>query len=441
MTSIVLAEDFTTVDNTLLFIGRDDFKEPLVEVIPVAIGEIRQFVADNFGTTEGEGSKVRNLDRNQWQKHFGPLVEPLLPYTKEGDTIWFVPHDVLHYLPLHALQIDGRDLIERNPVCYTPSASVMKFCHTKRKGKREKALVFGDSHNDLPYAYEEAIAIADLFGTTPYLRDQATKSFLIQQMEHAREQLDVLHFSCHGYFQFQQALKSGIMLAPEPHAPFTKNKDDEQWNLTAKEIFSLSINAELVTLSACETGVNEHKPGDELIGLTRALIYAGTPSVIVSLWTVDDLSTSLLMQHFYQKWRTQSNEQSDHRMTKAQALQSAQRYVKDLTAQQLMDYCTRQCEMLDQGEDAHSERKLTLSLGRVYAQTIAGDLQKAREGYQQLQNQLKTCSHTRTKKLNAQVSRNLVTKKIGRLPTPDYSKRPFESMYYWAPFVLIGDWQ
>lgn len=441
MASIVLAEYFTTIDNTLLFIGRDDFKEPLVEVIPMAIGEIRQFVADNFGATEGKGSKVRNLDHDQWQKHFGPFIEPLLPYTKEGDTIWFVPHDVLHYLPLHALQIEGRDLIERNPVCYTPSASVMKFCHTKRKGKREKALVIGDSRNDLPYACEEAIAIADLFGTTPYLRNQATKSFVTEQLEHEREQLDVLHFSCHGYFQFQQALKSGIMLAPEPDASFTKNKDDEQWNLTAKEIFSLSIKAELVTLSACETGVNELKPGDELIGLTRALIYAGTPSVIVSLWTVDDLSTSLLMQHFYQQWRKQSNEQSDHRMTKAEALQSAQRYVKDLTAQQLMDYCTRQREMLDQTEDADSERKLTLSLGCVYAQTIAGDLQKARKGYQQLQNRLETCGHSRTKKLNAQVSRNLVTRKIGRLPAPDYSKRPFESMYYWAPFVLIGDWQ
>lgn len=57
MASIVLAEYFTTIDNTLLFIGRDDFKEPLVEVIPVAIGEIRQFVADNFGTTEASSQK------------------------------------------------------------------------------------------------------------------------------------------------------------------------------------------------------------------------------------------------------------------------------------------------------------------------------------------------------------------------------------------------
>jgi CHAT domain-containing protein len=441
MTSIVLAEYFTTIDNTLLFIGREDFKEPLVEVIPLTIGEIRQFVADNFGTTESQVAKVRNLDPDRWQKQFGPLVQPLLPYTKEGDTIWFVPHDVLHYLPLHALQVEGCALIERNPICYTPSASVMKFCHSKRKGKREKALVIGDSRNDLPYAREEALAIGNLFGTTPYLRNQATKSLVTKQLELEREQLDVLHFSCHGTFQFQQALKSGILLAPEPDPSFSTNPDDEQWTLTAEEIYRLSIKAELVTLSACETGVNEHKPGDELIGLTRALIYAGTPSVIVSLWIVDDLSTSLLMQHFYQQWRKQPPEQGDQQMTKAEALQSAQRYVKDLTAEQLLDYCTQQRKMLEETEDTESERKLTFALGSVYAHTIAGDFQQARKGYQQLQNQLATFNSARTRKLNAQVSRKLVTHKIGRSTTPDYNKRPFESMYYWAPFVLIGDWQ
>ena len=73
------------------------------------------------------------------------------------------------------------------------------------------------------------------------------------------------------------------------------------WNLTAEEIFGLKMEVDLVTFSACETGVNEYRPGNELIGLTRALIYAGTPSVVVSLWAVDDLSTGLLMQHFYQQ--------------------------------------------------------------------------------------------------------------------------------------------
>jgi CHAT domain-containing protein len=82
--------------------------------------------------------------------------------------------------------------------------------------------------------------------------------------------LDVLHFACHGYFNSANALKSHIALAPE-------NGDDR---LTAEEILQLHMQAELVTVSTCESGVSQHHPGDELMGLTRALMYAGTPSVV-----------------------------------------------------------------------------------------------------------------------------------------------------------------
>src|SRR5690349_14989419 len=120
---VVLAEYFTTEDATLLFIVREGFKEPVVREIKMPLSDIRQFVTDNFGTTESGTMKVRDLDIEGWQRHFGQFVEPIVSYAEEGDIIWFVPHDVLHYLPLHALQIEGRYLIERNPVCYTPSAS------------------------------------------------------------------------------------------------------------------------------------------------------------------------------------------------------------------------------------------------------------------------------------------------------------------------------
>ncbi|MFC1983130.1 CHAT domain-containing protein, partial [Chloroflexota bacterium] len=66
------------------------------------------------------------------------------------------------------------------------------------------------------------------------------------------------------------------------------------------EIFDMRLNAELVTLNACQTGLNKRSPGDELIGLTRAFLYAGSPSVIVSLWSVDARSTLELMLEFYE---------------------------------------------------------------------------------------------------------------------------------------------
>ena len=68
--------------------------------------------------------------------------------------------------------------------------------------------------------------------------------------------------------------------------------------VTTEELAGLELNADFVTLGGCRTGLNQQRPGDELIGLTRALVNAGTASIIVCLWAVDDLSTAILMQHF-----------------------------------------------------------------------------------------------------------------------------------------------
>jgi len=85
--------------------------------------------------------------------------------------------------------------------------------------------------------------------------------------------------------------KSFILMAPSEN-------DDGQ--LTVEEIFNLNLDAQFVTLSACETGLGDLSNGDELIGLSRAFIYAGTSAVIVSLWKVDDISTSILMTKMHQ---------------------------------------------------------------------------------------------------------------------------------------------
>jgi CHAT domain-containing protein len=440
MVSLVLAEYFATRDNTLLFIGKRGLPEPLVVTIPLPIEQIRQIARDSFGTTAGGAMNVRRLDPDSWHRQCNQLVEPLVAHTCEGDILWFVLHDALHYLPLHALQIEGRDLIERNPVCYTPSASVMKFCYAKRKGKRERALVIGDSRNDLLYAREEAQGVAALFGTLPYLRGQATRTRVLQVLQ--EEQPDVVHFACHGYFRLPQALKSGIMLAPEAHLP-DEAAEEDRWNLTAAEIFDLSLQADLVTLSACESGINEQRPGDELIGLTRALIYAGTPSVIVSLWPVNDLSTSLLMQHFYRQWLAGAGLPGGRRMTKARALQAAQQYVKNLTARQVDDYCVHQLRLLAQTRTEEAERVLAFSLGRAYAQMVAGDVHQARAQYRDIRQHLATLEQARVHTLRGPLSRNLSLVEPEHLPdlTLDYTRRPFEHMYYWAPFVLVGDWQ
>jgi CHAT domain-containing protein len=452
---VVLAEYFTSDDLTLLFIIRPDFDEPEVVEIKRPLKEIQQFVFKNFREmrdTEGHIIKrtdemMRELDEATYQEFFNPFVVPLISQshkgdlmTEEGDLIWFVPHNVLHYLPLHALKVGDRYLIERNSVCYTPSASVMKYCHAKRRDQRTRAFVMGDSRNDLIHAREEALIVAKLFNTKPYLTGQATKSLFREKLKKERDALDILHFSCHGYFRQDQPLKSGIMLAMEQNGN-SNEEDKEKWNLTAEEIFGLEMHADLVTLSACETGINDRRPGDELIGLTRALIYAGTPSVLVSLWAVDDLSTRLLMQRFYQELQKPPLENDVHPVTKAEALKTAQLYVKNMTAKMVVDYCDKRLLELSGSED--QDLIMLLQLDRANAQVVAGDLKKAITTYREVDSKLGRPDSERESKLAPQVKKTLKLMEIMAEDAQhiDYEKKPFEHIYYWAAFILVGDWR
>jgi len=412
---VVLAKYFTTDELTLLFGVRADWEEPEVVEIKVSLEDLRQFVFHHFGAEKNQdgvitvtaGEKIRSLDEGTYQDLFGPFVTPIREWAEPGDVLWFVPHDVLHYLPLHALKIEGQYLIERNPICYTPSASVMKWCQAKRKGSRKMAMVLGDSQGDLPLAREEArivaemfetpASLADRFGPPPFLGKQASKSLITSALgeKEIREALDILHIACHGYFHPYQPLKSGIVLAEEgPLHPGHLSSLDfpRPWDLTAEEIFSLEMKADLVVLSACESGVNERRPGDELIGLTRALIYAGTPSVVVSLWAVDDISTAILMEQFYRALREGQN--------KAQALQTATLIVRGMTARQVIPYVEKAKASLKRGDEAAEKVRARLDeqLDALYRQDML-----VLEGQ-----------------------------------APAY---PFRGLFYWAPFVLVGDWK
>lgn len=382
---VVLAEYFTTEELTLLFIVRADFEEPEVVEIKTPLDEIRQFVTKSFGVAEGS-SKVRDLNLDELQARFGPFIEPILPWTDEGDIVWLVPHDALHYLPLHAIKVEGRYLVERNPVCYTPSASVMKYCHAKRKPEEQRggqALVLGDPDGTLPNSRSEAFAVSEVLGIEPHIGPNAQKAQVVQALkdENQRQAIDILHFACHGRFDPFQPLRSGLQLA-----------DD---TLTAEEIFGLEMRADLVTLSACESGVSERRPGDELIGLMRALIYAGTPSVVLSLWEVDDVSTELLMTRFYEL-RAQG-------MNKAESLQQAQRFVRDLTAADVLTHYENVSAHLAPGSDAERIRLVHQGQRSVYRALLRAEHE------------------------------------LGDRPDLDYHL--FAHPYYWAPFVLVGDWK
>lgn len=142
---------------------------------------------------------------------------------------------------------------------------------------------------------------------------------------------DLFHLSCHGFFveSMDTIASSGLLLNNEKNLPYKSDKQhfieeiDEQAFLSAKEFLDLHLSCHLVTLSACETGQSENKPGDELIGLSRSLLYAGTPSILLTLWPVNVQSKIVLMKHFYEYWKC------DMAQGKSKALQLAQKKMID----------------------------------------------------------------------------------------------------------------
>ena len=253
------------------------------------------------------------------------LIEPiasLLPKDPNARVI-FIPQGSLFQVPFPALQdANGTYLIEKHTILTAPSIQVLDLTRQQRQKLAQKqshsgtALVLGNPTmpsvslslgepkrqlSPLPGAEAEAIAIAPLLNTQAITGAQGTKAAIVQKMPQA----SIIHLATHGLLDDVRGLGSAIALAPS-------GTDDGL--LTAEEIFDMKLQANLVVLSACNTG-DGRITGDGVIGLSRALISAGVPSVIVSLWAVPDAPTSELMQSFYQNLQNNPD--------KAQALRQA----------------------------------------------------------------------------------------------------------------------
>jgi CHAT domain-containing protein len=156
-----------------------------------------------------------------------------------------------------------------------------------------------------PRVRDEVASLVSLFPeVVALLDDQATLAALREQAPTA----DVLHLACHGQFRPDSPLFSSLRLA-------------DGW-LTVRDAYNLDLPNGLVTLSACETGMNAIAPGDELIGLARGFLSAGAPSLLVSLWTVDDESTAMLMTSFYTRLRAGDGPAAALRQAQRQTLES-----------------------------------------------------------------------------------------------------------------------
>lgn len=253
------------------------------------------------------------------------LIEPIAQYlsTNPNDRVIFIPQNELFLVPFPALQdASGKYLIEKHTILTAPSIQVLQLTHEKRSTvSGDGVLVVGNPTmpsvtttvgeasqqlTNLPGAQKEATDIAKLLKTQPLTGKQATKAAVLPKLSNAR----IIHLATHGLLDDFKGLgvPGAIALAPDGTGELNDGL------LTSNEIFDLKLNAELVVLSACDTG-RGRVTGDGVIGLSRSLITAGVPSVIVSLWSVPDAPTAELMTEFYQNLQKNRD--------KAQALRQA----------------------------------------------------------------------------------------------------------------------
>lgn len=247
------------------------------------------------------------------------LIQPFEDDLAQADTVCVIPHGVLHYLPFQALlDENGSYLIERANVVYTPSLNVLGHCREANMGNKENLLAVANPQTEwdpLPATEREADAISEIFGGRFGGRANVVKGAEATErlVKETAGQFDVLTFPTHGEMVWQDPTKSNLR--------FTRGHG-EDGKLTVEEIFNMDLKANLVALSACETGLAGGYGGklpqaDDFVGLTRAFMFAGVPSVVGSLWKVADDSAVALMTAFFTNWKQKG-------MNKAEALREAQ---------------------------------------------------------------------------------------------------------------------
>ncbi|MBW4582013.1 MAG: tetratricopeptide repeat protein [Tildeniella nuda ZEHNDER 1965/U140] len=289
-------------------------------------------------TPEKEQELREQRDRALRQLH-QLLIEPIadLLLKNENDRVIFMPQGELFLVPFPALlNAQNQPLITQHTILTAPSIQTLDLTHKTAqalpKGNRP-ALVVGNPamptvttiignppHKLAPLAGSEteAKAIAKQLNTQAITGNDAKKDAIVQKMQNA----GIIHLATHGLLDgFKGDTPGAIALAPNG----TNQPNDGL--LTSGEIFDLKLNANLVVLSACDTGRGDIT-GDGVIGLSRSLFVAGVPSVIVSLWKVPDDSTAFLMTEFYRNWR-------ERKLDKAQALRKAMLSTRDKYPQPL----------------------------------------------------------------------------------------------------------
>ena len=254
------------------------------------------------------------------------LLLPLKKYLTGFETLCIIPHGVLHYLPFQALLADENNqtyLIDKYKIFYAPSLTILNSLHKLNSNKKTRLLAVANSQEidikdmnvgkdklgSLTHVKEEVQEVGSLFNDqdkTVIVDDKATQSY-VKDNAHG---YDVVMFSTHGLLVRKEPLKSCIFLSRD---------SGNNGRLTVADIEGMELNASLVILSACETGLlanykgngGDDNPynsafslGDDLAGLQRAFMRAGSASILSTLWSVNDAATKSFIVDFVRHYKS-----------------------------------------------------------------------------------------------------------------------------------------
>ena len=289
----VLVEYFSVKDQFIAAVLTRDWLD-MVPLTPVSrvVNLLRMF---HFQIAKFHlaGDYIREFEKplfDSAQAHLRNLcAEVMAPLRAllRGRHLVIVPHGVLHYLPFHALLDGDRYLIDSFTVSYAPSAAIFAISQEKSASAPGAPLVMGVPDAQAPLILDEVQAVAKMLpGAELFLGRDASQEILRKKGLHSR----TIHIATHGTFRQDNPMFSGIRLGNS--------------YLSLYDLYQLKLEAELVTLSGCATGLNVVTAGDELLGLVRGLLYAGAQSLLLTLWNVHDRSTAEFMTAFYQRLQT-----------------------------------------------------------------------------------------------------------------------------------------
>ncbi|HYQ78224.1 MAG TPA: CHAT domain-containing protein [Solirubrobacterales bacterium] len=344
-----------------------------------------------------------------------PVLRELSRFVREvgdGRPTYLCPHSILHALPLHLDEEDG-ELVPLSGVYHLPSGSLLRI--DASEDDASEALVGGDPLDDLPFAALEAGAVAGRYGVEATTGSACDPEWLQGLLEDGHVPFRLVHLACHAVFHPSKGERSGLLLGGEGGASL----------FSIRELAALDWSGDLVFLSACSSGQQEVRAGDELAGISRTLLGRGARALVAALWKVPDLATFLLVEDFYSRLEKEGKPGLEG---VGVALAGAQRAIRDLTARQLIEVALRLRANPTSDDDA-----------TFRALKAAGAAHSAAENNDQVLRSLES--------LKALTGQAQPAPDIGELQWEDqthiasgpaYEARPFADPANWAAFVLVA---